>query len=58
MYSSLSYAEVVRRAAGSIKEHVGLLNVSRIAFPADVIVDDIAIHVVHRTILLPRGASD
>ncbi|XP_029178997.1 uncharacterized protein LOC114946580 isoform X2 [Nylanderia fulva] len=55
---SLSYAEVVRRAGGSVKEHVGLFDVSRIAFPADVIVDDIAIHVVHRTVLLPRGASD
>lgn len=51
-------AEVVRRAGRLIKEHAGFLDVFRIAFPIDVIVDDIAIHLVHRTILLSGGASD
>lgn len=49
---------MVCRADGPVKEYVGFFNVSRIAFPADVNVDDIAIHVVHRTVFLSRGASN
>lgn len=56
--SSFPLAEMVCRAGRLIKKHIGFLDVSRIAFPADVIVNDIVIHMVHRTILLFGGAFD
>lgn len=55
---SFSLTEVVCRAGRLVKEHIGFLDVSRITFPADVIVNDIAIHMVHRTVLLFGGAFD
>lgn len=49
---------MVFRADRPYKEHVGLFNVSRVTFSADVAVNDIAVHLVHCTILLSRGTSD
>lgn len=51
-------AEMVHRAGRLIKGHVEFLHVSRISFPADVIVDDIAIYMVHRPVLLSGGTSN
>lgn len=50
--------EVVRRTDRLIEEYVGFLHVFRITFPVNVIVDDIVIHMVHRTVFLPGGAYD
>jgi len=55
---SFLLAEVVCRTHGLVKGHVGFFHVFRISFPVDVIVHDIAIHMVHRTVLLSGGASD